>query len=273
MKNKFLNIKGKLLSLEKPVVMGILNVTPDSFFDGGRYTDETTVTSRIEAIISEGGAWIDIGGYSTRPEATDVTPDDEWRRLEPALNILLKKFPGMPVSIDTFRADIAKRAVEDYGVSLINDISGGTIDNKMFETVAGLNVPYVLSHFSRDPIKDQRLTDEMIMYFAEKLRILRLLGVNDVILDPGFGFRKTIEQNYELMRNLNKFSLFFECPLLVGVSRKSMIYSLLDCTADECLNGTTVLHTYSLLNGADILRVHDVKASVEVIRLIDKLKN
>ena len=272
MKNKLLNIKGKLFSLEKPVVMGILNVTPDSFFAESRMQNETAVTARIEAIITEGGAIVDIGGCSSRPGADVIPQEEEWRRLEPTLNILAEKFPQIPVSIDTFRADIAKRAVEEYGVAVINDISGGSMDDDMFVTVAKLNVPYILTHFQQTAQKINLFQAEVMSYFAEKLQILRRLGVNDIILDPGFGFGKTLEQNYELMRSMHNFSIFFECPLLVGISRKSMIYSVLGHTATESLNGTTVLNTYSLLNGADILRVHDVKAAVEAVKLIEKIK-
>jgi len=276
MKNKLLNIKGKLLSLEKPVVMGVLNVTPDSFYAGSRMQNEAAFTGRIEKMLSEGGGIIDIGGCSSHPEVEMATMEEEWNRLKPVLEIMAKKFPATLVSIDTFRAEIAKRAVMAYGVAIINDISGGSMDESMFDVVAELNVPYVLSHFHRTPQtlqQSDRLQEEVMMYFAEKLRTLRRLGVNDVILDPGFGFGKTLKQNYELMRGLKNFSIFFDCPLLVGISRKSMIYNLLDCTADESLNGTTVLNTFSLLNGADILRVHDVKAAVEVVKLIDKIKN
>jgi dihydropteroate synthase len=275
---KFLNIKGKLMSLEKPIVMGILNVTPDSFFAESRQQNETAVIERIETIIAEGGAIVDVGGYSTRPDAAEVNPDEEWRRIEPVLNILKADYSEIPVPVDTFRADIAKRAVKEYGVSMINDISGGAMDEKMFGTVAELNVPYVLMHIRGTPQTMQQHTDynlfqeDVMLYFAEKLRTLRLLGVNDVILDPGFGFSKTLEQNYELMRYLPDFARLFDCPLMVGVSRKRMIYNLLGCTADESLNGTTVLNTYSLLHGADILRVHDVRAAVEAVKLVDKLK-
>ncbi|MDR0573220.1 MAG: dihydropteroate synthase [Tannerella sp.] len=278
MKVKGLNIKGKLFSLDKPVVMGILNVTPDSFYADSRQRNEATVIKRIETIISEGGAIIDIGGYSSRPGAAEATPEEEWSRLKPALKILEDGFPEIPVSVDTFRADIAKRAVEEYGVSIINDISGGAIDEKMFGTVAALNVPYILMHMRGVPQTMQQyvhygdLPEEVMLYFAEKLQMLRLLGVKDVIIDPGFGFSKTLDQNYELMGYLNNFSVILECPLLVGVSRKRMIYSLLDSTVEESLNGTTVLNTYSLLNGADILRVHDVKAAVEAVKIVDKLK-
>ena len=277
MKTKLLNIKGELLSLEKPIVMGILNVTPDSFFPESRQTNENKVIQRIETIRSEEGVWIDVGGYSTRPDAMDVSPEDEWQRLEPTLRLLMKHYPEMRVSVDTFRADIAKRAVEDYGVSIINDISGGSRDPDMFETVAELNVPYLLTHYSDQPqngcndTDGKQITEDVMLYFAEKLHLLRLLGVKDVIIDPGFGFGKTLEQNYELLSNLNHFSLLFECPLCVGISRKRMIYNLLDCSVDESLNGTTVLNAYALLNGADLLRVHEVKAAIEALKLIDKL--
>ena len=279
MSAKVLNIKGRLISLETPVVMGILNVTPDSFYAGSRKAGEAAVVERIESIISEGGAFVDIGGYSSRPDAADVSSAEEWSRLEPALKILRDDYPEIPVSVDTFRADIAGKAVEEYGVAVINDISGGGIDDKMFETVAALNVPYVLMHMRGVPQTMQQHTDydniveDIMLYFAEKIRSLRALGVNDVIIDPGFGFSKTLNQNYELMSHLNEFSSMLECPLLVGVSRKSMIYNLFECSAEESLNGTTALNTYALLNGADILRVHDVKAAVEAVKIVEKLKH
>jgi dihydropteroate synthase len=252
-------------------------VTPDSFFAGSRLTDESAIAARIETILSEGGAIIDVGGYSTRPDATEVTPDEEWSRIEPALKILHKNYAQTTVSIDTFRADIAQRAVEDYGVALINDISGGGMDENMFPAVAKLNVPYILTHFRGTPQTMQQHTDynslieDVMLYFAEKLRILRLMGVNDVIVDLGFGFSKTLEQNYELLRYLKEFRTLFDCPLLVGISRKSMICNLLWVETEGSLNGTTVLNTYALLNGVDILRVHDVKAATEATTLIDKL--
>jgi len=278
MKYKTLNIKGKLFSLERPVVMGILNVTPDSFYPKSRQQSDDAVVERIETIISEGGALIDVGGYSTRPDATEVTPEEEWRRLEPALILLQKKYAEMPASIDTFRADLAERAVKEYGVAMINDVSGGAKDDNMFETVAAFNVPYILTHYRYTSDTMRQYTDnelsleDVMLYFAEKLQTLRSLGVNDVILDPGFGFNKTLEQNYALMRSLQNFNILFDCPLMVGVSRKSMIYNVLNCSAEDSLNGTTVLNTYSLLSGADILRVHDVKAAVEVVKLVDQLK-
>lgn len=277
MKEKSINLNGRLLSLKSPVVMGILNVTPDSFYAGSRQADETAVTRRIETILAEGGTIVDIGGYSSRPDAAEVTEADEWQRIEPALQRMQKDYPDVPVSVDTFRATIAQRAVEEYGVAMINDISGGMLDAQMFETVASLQVPYILMHMRGTPQTMQQHTDyddlmeEIMLYFAQKVRTLRQLGVNDVILDPGFGFAKTLEQNYELMRSLAEFSLHFDTPLLVGISRKSMIYKLLNTTPENSLNGTTVLNTYALLNGADILRVHDVKAAAEAIEIVKQL--
>ena len=275
--DKMLNIKGNLVSLDTPVVMGILNVTPDSFYAASRQRGETDIERRIETILSEGGAWIDVGGYSSRPDAEDVSPEEEKRRLEPALRLLRDRYPEMPVSLDTFRAEVARWGVEEYGVALINDISGGELDEAMFRTVTGLRVPYLLMHMRGTPRTMQRHTDyadlmeEVMLYFARKVRELRLLGVNDIILDPGFGFSKTLEQNYRLMRHLEEFAVF-ELPLLVGVSRKSMIYRLLDATPEESLNGTTVLNTFALLHGADILRVHDVRQAVEAVRIVRQLK-
>lgn len=277
MKEKSINLNGRLLSLKSPVVMGILNATPDSFYAGSRQATEAAIAQRIETILTEGGTIVDIGGYSSRPDAAEVTEADEWQRIEPALKRMQKDYPDVPVSVDTFRATIARRAVEEYGVALINDISGGMLDPQMFETVASLQVPYILMHMRGTPQTMQQHTDyddlmeEIMLYFAQKVRTLRQLGVNDVILDPGFGFAKTLGQNYELMRSLTEFSLHFETPLLVGISRKSMIYRLLNTTPEESLNGTTVLNTYALLNGADILRVHDVKAAAEAIEIVKQL--
>ena len=277
MKEKSINLNGRLLSLKSPVVMGILNVTPDSFYAGSRQADEAAVAQRIETILSEGGTIVDIGGYSSRPDAAEVTEEDEWQRIEPALKRMQKDYPDVPVSVDTFRAAIARRAVEEYGAAMINDISGGMLDPQMFGTVASLQVPYILMHMRGTPQTMQQQTDyddlmeEIMLYFAQKVRMLRQLGVNDVILDPGFGFAKTLEQNYELMRSLAEFSLHFDTPLLVGISRKSMIYKLLNTTPENSLNGTTVLNTYALLNGADILRVHDVKVAVEAIKIVKQL--
>lgn len=277
MSDKTLNIRGTLTSLATPLVMGILNVTPDSFYADSRKHTEAMIEERIRTIISEGGHMIDVGGYSSRPDAEDVTPEEEMRRLDIALHVLRDHYPEIPVSVDTFRAMIARRCVEDYGVAIINDISGGELDADMFRTVADLKVPYIMMHMRGTPQTMTRHTDykdlrgEIMLYFARKIRQLRLMGVNDIILDPGFGFSKTMGQNYELMSHLCEFSTF-ELPLLVGVSRKRMIYQLLGGTPADSLNGTTVLHTFALLNGADILRVHDVKAAVEAIRITEELK-
>lgn len=277
MKEKSINLNGRLLSLKSPVVMGILNVTPDSFYAGSRQADEAAVAQRIETILAEGGAIVDIGGYSSRPDAAEVTEEEEWQRIKPALKRMQRDFPEVPVSVDTFRSVIARRAVEEYGTAMINDISGGMLDARMFETIALLQVPYILMHMRGTPQTMQQHTDyddlmeDIMLYFAQKVRALRQLGVNDVILDPGFGFAKTLEQNYELMRSLSEFSIHFETPLLVGISRKSMIYKLLNATPEDSLNGTTVLNTYALLNGADILRVHDVKAATETIEIVKRL--
>lgn len=277
MKEKSINLNGRLLSLKSPVVMGILNVTPDSFYAGSRQADEAAVAQRIETILAEGGAIVDIGGYSSRPDAAEVTEEEEWQRIKPALKRMQRDFPEVPVSVDTFRSAIARRAVEEYGTAMINDISGGMLDARMFETIALLQVPYILMHMRGTPQTMQQHTDyddlmeDIMLYFAQKVRALRQLGVNDVILDPGFGFAKTLEQNYELMRSLSEFSIHFETPLLVGISRKSMIYKLLNATPEDSLNGTTVLNTYALLNGANILRVHDVKAATETIEIVKRL--
>lgn len=277
MLNRTINIKGELFSLDRPVVMGILNVTPDSFFAGSRKRTETEITTRIEEILAQGGDWIDIGGYSSRPDATPVTADEEMRRLELGLEILRHDYPSVPVSVDTFRADVARCCVEKYGVAMINDISAGELDPEMFRTVADLQVPYIMMHMRGTPQTMASLTDytnlmdEIMLYFAEKVRQLRLMGVSDLILDPGFGFSKTLEQNYELMAHLREFGIF-DLPILVGISRKRMIYQLLGGTPEESLNGTTALHTYALLNGADILRVHDVKEAVEAVRIVQKIK-
>mgnify|MGYP003623269662 CR=1 FL=1 len=278
MMEKMLNIKGRLWSLSEPVVMGILNVTPDSFYTGSRKQTEKDIDERITAILEEGGSIIDVGAYSSRPEAKDVSAEEEMQRLVPVLSRLRNDYPEVTGSVDTFRAGIARRAVEEFGVAIINDISGGELDADMFSTIARLQVPYILMHMRGTPQTMQQHTDyhdmmeEIMLYFAEKVHTLQLMGVNDIILDPGFGFSKTVEQNYELMRALPEFAIF-ERPLLVGISRKAMIYRLLNGYPEESLNGTSVLNTYASLNGADILRVHDVKAAVEVVKITNKLRN
>lgn len=276
MLDKTLNIRGTLTSLSTPLVMGILNITPDSFFADSRKQTEAAIDERIREILSEGGDMIDVGGYSSRPDADEVTAEEEMRRLEIALHILNRQYPDIPVSVDTFRSEIARRCVEEYGVAMVNDISGGEMDLRMFPTVAYLKVPYIMMHMRGTPQTMQQHTDytdmmgEILLYFADKVRQLRLMGVNDIILDPGFGFSKTVEQNYRLMAHLGEFAAF-ELPLLVGISRKSMIYKFLGGTPADSLNGTTVLNTYALLNGANILRVHDVKEAVEAVRIVGEL--
>lgn len=278
MLHKSLNIRGTLLSLETPAVMGILNITPDSFYADSRKQSEAAIEERIQTILSEGGRIIDIGGYSSRPDAGEVSSEEEMNRLTFALRILNTHYPDVAVSVDTFRAEVARRCVEEYGVAIVNDISGGELDTAMFDTIADLRVPYIMMHMRGTPKTMQQHTgytdmmEEIMLYFSAKVRRLRLMGVNDIIIDPGFGFSKTMDQNYQLMNHLREFSLF-EVPLLVGISRKSMIYRLLGGTPIESLNGTTVLHTLALLNGADILRVHDVKAAIEAIQLVQKTLN
>lgn len=269
-----INRKGELIEFSRPQVMGILNITPDSFYAESRATEEKSIASRIEQIISEGANIIDIGAYSSRPGAETIPADEEYRRLELGMKILRSIDSHILVSVDTFRADVARKAIEELDADIINDISGGDIDEKMFETVAQLNVPYILMHMRGTPKNMASMTDytnvtvEVIKSLAEKVNRLALLGVNDVIVDPGFGFSKTIEQNYELLKNLEIFHEL-DRPLLVGVSRKSMIYKPLSSTPQEVLNGTTVLNTIALLAGASILRVHDVKEAVEAIKLVE----
>ncbi|MCD7710969.1 MAG: dihydropteroate synthase [Porphyromonadaceae bacterium] len=271
-----LNVGGRLVSLERPWIMGILNVTPDSFYEASRCScDEAAIVGRVDAIVEEGGDIIDIGAYSSRPGADDVSLEEEWRRLDKALAIVRKLYPAGFVSVDTFRAEIARRCVEEYGVQMVNDISGGTLDDAMFETVAKLQVPYVLMHMRGTPQTMQQNTGyadlmaDMTDYFVRRIDRLHQLGVGDIILDPGFGFGKTLEDNYRLIRRLDEFRVL-EKPLLVGISRKSMIYKLLDCTPEESLTGTIVLGTMALLAGASILRVHDVREAVQTVKIVTK---
>jgi len=271
-----INVGGKLLDLSEPQVMGILNVTPDSFYSASRKNTEQEIADRVNAILAEGGSMVDIGAYSSRPGADDVSAQEEMNRLRGGLKILRSIAPDAVVSVDTFRADVAKMCVEEYGVQIINDISGGELDNRMFNTVAELGVPYILMHMKGDPQTMQNgphyddLLTEMLQYFGSKVQQLHELGVKDIILDPGFGFAKTLEHNYKLMNRMQDLQVL-ELPLLVGVSRKSMIYSLLGTSPEEALNGTSVLNTLALLKGASILRVHDVKAAKEVIQIVKKM--
>ena len=275
MDKKTLNCNGKLVCIDRPLVMGIVNVTPDSFYDGGSCHTETALLKRCEAIISEGGNIIDVGAVSSRPGAPDVDVAEELRRLNRALEIMRKHFPNEIISVDTCRADIAKTVVENFGVDVINDISGGTLDNRMFETVAPLNVPYVLTHIQGTPFAMQEnpvynnLMENVIAYFSEKVHRLRRLGVKDIIIDPGFGFGKTIAHNYEILRRLKDLKIF-ELPILAGLSNKSMIYKLLETDAQHALNGTTAVNTLALIGGADILRVHEVKEAVECVKIVQK---
>lgn len=271
-----INVGGKLMDLSEPQVMGILNVTPDSFYSASRKNSEAEVRERVNAIISEGGSIIDIGAYSSRPGADNIFASEEMNRLRGALQILRNEAPEAVVSVDTFRADVAKMCVEEYGVQIINDISGGELDPQMFQTVAALGVPYILMHMKGNPQTMQvephydDLLTEMLQYFGSKVQQLHELGVKDVILDPGFGFAKTLEHNYELMNRMQDLQVL-GLPMLVGVSRKSMIYRLLGGTPEGALNGTSVLNTLALLKGASILRVHDVKEAAEVVQIVKKM--
>jgi len=270
-----INCKGQLIDLSIPKVMGILNVTPNSFFDGGKYKKESEIISQVEKMLSEGATFVDIGAYSSKPSAEFVSEQEEIDRIIPSIEVILKHFPETLLSIDTFRAEVAKASIES-GAAIINDIAAGELDEKMFDVIAKYNVPYIMMHIRGNPQTMQSLTQyedvikEMLFYFSEKVKKARSLGINDLILDPGFGFAKTTDQNYEVLQKMELFSLL-ELPVLAGVSRKSMIYKTLNNTAQEALNGTTVLNTIALTKGAKILRVHDVKEAMECVALIEKI--
>ncbi|QOG01525.1 dihydropteroate synthase [Flavobacterium sp. MDT1-60] len=270
-----INCKGKLIDLSIPKVMGILNVTPNSFFDGGKYKNEEEIISQVGKMLSEGATFIDIGAYSSKPSAEFVTEAEEIERIVPVIELILKHFPEALLSIDTFRAEVAKASLES-GASIINDIAAGELDDKMFGVIAHYNVPYIMMHMRGNPQTMQSLTQyediakEMLFYFSEKVNKARSMGINDLILDPGFGFAKTTDQNYEVLQKMELFNLL-ELPVLAGVSRKSMIYKTLNITAQEALNGTTFLNTIALTKGAKILRVHDVKEAMECIALFNKM--
>jgi dihydropteroate synthase len=276
-KKSNININGELIDLSEPCVMGIINVTPDSFYSGSRFNEEGPIITRAKQILDEGATFIDIGAYSSRPGSVFVNEETEKQRLLPVLSVLRKHFPYTLLSVDTFRANIAEWAVGEFGIGIVNDISGGTLDEKMFSVIAQLQVPYVLMHFRGTPDTMQNLTEyrnvtkDVIGELSLKIYKLRELGVNDIIVDPGFGFAKTLEQNYEVLNFLDMFQIF-ELPLMVGISRKSLIYKLLGITPEEALNGSTALHTIALLKGADILRAHDVKEAVETIRIVKAAK-
>ena len=272
-----INCKGTLINLSTPKIMGIVNVTPDSFFDGGKLTDADAVVFQADKMLKEGATFIDLGGYSSKPGAEFVSETEELNRVIPIVKLLVEKFPDILLSIDTFRSEVAKQAVEN-GAALINDISAGMLDENMLETVAKLQVPYIMMHMKGTPKTMQSLANyenllkEMNFYFSERIAKARRFGLNDIIIDPGFGFAKTLEQNYELLQNLELLQ-FHDLPILAGISRKSMIYKVLETSPEEALNGTTFLHAFCLQKGANILRVHDVKEAVESVSLIRQLDN
>lgn len=274
--NKYINVNGKLLDLSSPKVMGILNLTPDSFYAESRKQTEQDIRVRTRQIIEEGGSIIDVGAYSSRSKAEHITPDEEMRRLRNGLQIINSEYPDAIISVDTFRADVARMCVEEYGVAIINDIAAGEMDENMFQMIARLKVPYIMMHMQGTPQNMQQnphyenVVKEVMLYFATKIQQLRDLGAKDLIIDPGFGFGKTLEHNYELLEKLESFQLF-DLPLLVGVSRKSMIYKLLGGTSEDALNGTSIINTISLLKGANILRVHDVKAASEAVQIVNAM--
>jgi len=274
---RFLNCSGRLLDLSSPKVMGILNITDDSFFDGGRYNDERKMHHHTEEMIKAGAHLIDIGGQSTRPGSKRIDAKTEAERIIPALKKLKSDFPETIFSVDTYHSSVAEAAIGE-GASIVNDVSGGTMDDKMFGVIARYNVPYILMHMQGTPEtmqvspSYQNVTDEVMNYFAEKISALRSLGVNDIILDPGFGFGKTVEHNYALLNQLQLFRMF-ELPILAGLSRKSMVGKLLNVSAVDSLNGTTALNTIALMKGVNILRVHDVKEAVEVVKIVNSLSS
>ena len=270
-----INCKGQLIDLTKPKVMGILNLTPNSFFDGGKYTNEAEIIAQVGKMLSEGAIFIDIGAYSSKPNAEFVSIEEEMARIVPIVELLVQQFPQILISIDTFRSEVAEACILK-GAALINDIAAGKLDDTMLNTVAKYNVPYIMMHMRGNPQTMQSLTEyqdvvkEMILYFSERIAAARSLGINDLIIDPGFGFAKTVEQNYEVLQKMELFQQL-DLPILAGISRKSMIYKVLNCNASESLNGTTVLNTVSLLKGANILRVHDVKEAVECVTLFNAI--
>jgi dihydropteroate synthase len=268
-----INCKGELIDLSSPKVMGILNITPDSFYDGGKHKNEIDLLKHVELMLEEGATFIDIGAYSSRPNADHISASEELHRIVPIVHLILEKFPEALLSIDTFRSDVAKQCIE-AGAALVNDISAGKLDNNMLATIAKLQVPYIMMHMRGNPKTMKDLTEyddlvkDMLYYFSERIAKANAMGINDVIIDPGFGFAKTIAQNFELLSKLELFSTV-EKSLLIGVSRKSMIYKTLKTSAKEALNGTSILNTIALQKGASVLRVHDVKEAMECIKLVE----
>ena len=270
-----INCNGKLVDLSSPKVIGILNITPDSFFDGGKYKNESDILFQTEKMLTEGATFIDVGAYSSRPGAKHISEEEELKRILPVIKLLVKNFPEIIISVDTFRSKIAKETITN-GAAIVNDISGGKMDNKMFETVAKLQVPYILMHMLGTPQNMQKnpiyndVTKEIISFFAAQIYKLHQLKLNDIIIDVGFGFGKTIAHNFEILQNLSLFKNL-DVPILAGISRKSMLYKTLDISAQEALNATTSANTIALLNGANILRVHDVKEAVEAVKIVNQI--
>jgi dihydropteroate synthase len=272
-----INCKGKLIDLSTPKVMGILNITPDSFYDGGLYKNDAVILNQVEKMLSEGATFIDVGAYSSRPNADHVSEDEELKRITPIVELILQEFPETLLSIDTFRSNVASKCINS-GACMINDISAGHLDKQMLQTIADLRVPYIMMHMRGTPQTMQQQTNydnlvkDIIFYFSERIAAARSLGIVDIIIDPGFGFAKTLEQNFELLNKLELFKMI-EKPILAGISRKSMIYKTLGTSAKEALNGTSVLNTVALQKGASILRVHDVKEAIECITLVKSLSH
>lgn len=270
-----INCKGNLIDISSPKVMGILNVTPDSFYDGGKYKNEAAILNQVELMLQEGATFIDVGAYSSRPGAAHISEEEELNRIVPVIELLLKHFSEIIISVDTFRSNIAKATI-NAGAAIVNDISGGKMDAKMFETVAELQVPYILMHMLGTPQNMQKnpvyedVVKDIISFFAKQIFELHQLKLNDIIIDVGFGFGKTLAHNFEILKNLELFKSL-DAPILAGISRKSMLYKTLDVSAQEALNATTTANTIALLNGANILRVHDVKEAVEAIKIVSKV--
>ncbi len=277
-KPRYINTGGKLLDLEIPKVMGVINITPDSFYKGSRYNTDEEILRVAKRMLEDGADILDVGGYSSRPKAKDISKEEESNRVLKAIKLIKREFPEAIISVDTFRADVAREAVVECGALMINDISGGDADSKMFLIVEDLNVPYIMMHMKGDPptMQDNPVYEDVVAdilkWLGERIFKLRSAGVKDIIIDPGFGFGKTVDHNFELLRKLGDFSIV-GLPVLVGVSRKSMIWKTLNITADEALNGTTAMNAVALVNGADILRVHDVKEAVQTVKLIRKIIN
>jgi len=270
---KSINCNGKLIDFSTPKVMGILNITPDSFFDGGKYTNKNSIFSRVEKMLNDGATFIDIGAYSSRPGAKHISEEEELNRIALVIKQLTKQFPEILISADTFRSNVAKQCIQN-GACMVNDISAGNLDQNMFSTIAALQVPYIMMHMQGDPKTMQNnptyenIVQDILYSFSKKITELREMGVNDIITDVGFGFGKTLEHNYQLLSNLSMFK-YLEVPMLVGVSRKSMLFKPLNISANEALNATTSANTIALLNGANILRVHDVKEAIETIKIVE----